>query len=127
MERALHRKVNLHNRSKGWLFQCRLGVCLKFGRYDATFRALIDSAREHHEGLLSDVVETADFSLWRLPRRGAVLEMTNQDVSEKVIELINRWRKKEATKGLEAGLPMQQVCTQVRNTLQVIMKFSKAL
>jgi hypothetical protein len=127
MERALHRRVDLHNRSKGWLFQCRQGVHLKFGRYNATFKALVDSAREHHEGLLSDVVETADFSLWRLPRRGAVLETTNQDVSEKVIKLINCWCKKKAAKGLEAGQPMGQVYMQVRSTLPVMLKFSKAL
>jgi hypothetical protein len=56
-------------------------------------------------------VETGDFSLWRSPRQGAVLETTNQDVSEKVIELINQWRKKEGAKGSEAGLAMRQVYT----------------
>jgi hypothetical protein len=91
------------------------------------FRAFIDSAREQHEGLLPDAVETGDFSLWRSPRRGAMLETTNQDVSEKVIELINRWHKKEAAKGSEAGLPMCQVYRQVRSTLPVMLKFSKAV
>jgi hypothetical protein len=56
-----------------------------------------------------------------------MLETTNQDVSEKVIELINRWRKKEPAKGSEAGLPMRQVYMQVRSTLLVMLKFSKAL
>jgi hypothetical protein len=53
--------------------------------------------------------------------------MTNQDVSEKVIELINRQRKKEAAKGLKVGLPKRQVYTQVRSTLPMMLKFSKAL
>jgi hypothetical protein len=47
-------------------------------------------------------------------------------VAEKVIELINRWCKKEAAKELEAGLPMRQVYTQVRSTLPIMLKFSKA-
>lgn len=127
MERALHCRVNLQRRNKGWFFQCRRGVRLKFGKYDPTFRSLINLARETQEGLLPEVVETGDFSLWRLPRQGAVLETTNQDVSEKVIELINRWRKKEAAKGSEAGLPMRQVYTQVRSSLPTMLKFSKAL
>jgi hypothetical protein len=55
------------------------------------------------------------------------LEITNQDVAEKVIELINRWRKKEAANGLEVGLPMRQVYMQVRVTLPTMFKFSKAL
>ncbi len=32
MERALHRRVNLQKRNKGWLFQSRGGVHLKFGK-----------------------------------------------------------------------------------------------
>ena len=35
--------------------------------------------------------------MWRSPRRGAVLETTNQNVDEKVIELINWWRRKEGS------------------------------
>jgi hypothetical protein len=74
------------------------------------------------------VVDTEDFSLWRSPRRGAVLETpTNQDVSEKVIELINRWRSKEAARGSVAGLPMRQVYTQVKSTVPTMLVFSKAL
>jgi hypothetical protein len=42
-----------------------------------------------------------------------VLETTNHNVDIKVIKLINWWRKKEAVRGLEVGLPMRQVYTQV--------------
>jgi hypothetical protein len=73
-------------------------VHLKFEIYVQIFRALVDIARELHFRLLSKVVETGDFSLWRSPRRGAVLETTNQDVADKVIELVNCWRKKEAAR-----------------------------
>ncbi len=55
------------------------------------------------------------------------METTNQDILEKVIKLIDRWHKKEASKGSEVGLPMHQVYTQVRSTLPVTLKFSKAL
>ncbi len=102
---------------------------MKFGQYDPLYRALVDQARERHVRLLPEAVETEDFSLWRSPRRGAFLDTTNQDVPEKVIKLINRWRKKkkEAAKGSEAGLAMRQVYTQVRSTLPTMLKFSKAL
>ncbi len=127
MERALHRQVHLQNQTSDWLFQNRRGVRLKFGIYNHVFRALVDIARELHFRLLPEVVETGDFSLWRPPRRGAVLETMNQDVVEKVIELVNRWRKKEAAKGSKAGLPMWQVYTQVKSTLPTMLKFYKAL
>ena len=100
---------------------------MKFGQYNTLFRALVDQAQERHPRLIPEAVETKDFSLWRSPRREAVLETTNQDVSEKVIKCINFWRKKEATKGLEAGLAMRQVYTQVRSTLPTMLKYSKAL
>jgi hypothetical protein len=77
--------------------------------------------------LFPTVVEASDFSLWRSPRRGAVLETTNHGVDTQVIELINRWRKKEAARGSEPGLPMRQVYTQVRNTLPTMLEFSRAL
>ena len=114
MERVLHRRVNLHGGESGWLFQDQRGARMKFGKYNALYRTLVDQAQERHQRLLKEAVETKEFSLWRSPRRGAVLETTNQDVSKKVIELINRWRKKEAAKGSEAGLAMRQVYTQVR-------------
>ncbi len=38
------------------------------------------------------------------------------EVDTKVIKLVNHWRKKEAAKGSEPGLPMHQVYTQVKCT-----------
>ena len=127
MQRILDRRVLKEGRRVGWLFQSVKGVRDRFGMYDTTFRQLIDAAREESGELLPDVVDTEDFSLWRSPRRGAVLETTNQDVSEKVIELINRWRSKEAARGSVAGLPMRQVYTQVKSTVPTMLVFSKAL
>jgi hypothetical protein len=77
--------------------------------------------------LLPGSVSTNNFSLCRSPRRGAVLETTNNNVDVKVIELINRWHMKEAARGLEEGLPMRQVYTQVKSTLPTIMEFLRAL
>ncbi len=127
MERIMYRWVRLQGQSKGWLFEATPGKRAKFGRYQEYFRTLIDLARERESRLLPASVLTNDFSLWRLPRRGAVLETTNNKLEVKVIELINRWRKKEATRSSEAGLPMRQVYTQVRSTLPTMMEFSWAL
>jgi len=88
---------------------------------------LIAKARDKNPRLVPAVVEGTDFSLWWSPRQGAVLETTNHGVNTKVIELVNRWRKKEAAKGSEAGLPMRQVYTQVRNTLPTMLEFSRVL
>jgi hypothetical protein len=76
---------------------------------------------------VSSVVETTDFSLWRSLHRGAVLETTNHKVDVRVIKQINRWRKKEAARGSEAGLPSRQMYTQVRSALPTMKEFSRAL
>ena len=103
----------MQGRSNGWLFEQKPGKPAKFGTYQDYFQTLINLARQQDPRLLPSSVETTDFSLWRSLRRGAVLETTNHNVDIKVIELINRWRKKEAVRGSEAGLPMRQVYTQV--------------
>ena len=126
-QRALHRRVNLQGRTDGWFFQRSGGKRARFGDYDDTFRELIQKARERYPRVLPAAVELHDFSLWRSPRRGATLEPTNQDVSEKIIELVNRWRKREAARGTEPGLPMRQVYTQARSAVPIMKAFSKAL
>jgi hypothetical protein len=127
MERIMYRRVWLQGRSNGWLFEQKPGKPAKFGTYQDYFRTLIDLTRQQDPWLLPSSVETTDFSLWRLLRRGAVLETTNHNVDIKVIKLINRWCKKEAARGLEAGLPMRQVYTQVRSTLPTMKEFSRVL
>ncbi len=74
MERIMLRRVNYQLRSKGWLFETRTGARAKFGRYDAAFWALVGVARATDARLVSQAIEAKDFSLWRSPRRGAVLE-----------------------------------------------------
>ena len=66
------------------------------------------------------------FALRRSLRRGSILETTNR-VSDTVIKLINRWRKKEGAKGAEPGLTMQQTYAHVNNTLPMLKFYSKAM
>jgi hypothetical protein len=110
----MYRRVRLQGRSNGWLFEQKPGKPEKFGTYQDYFRTLIDLARQQDPWLLPSLVETTDFSLWRSLCRGAVLKTTNHNVDIKVIKLINWWCKKEAARGLEAGLPMRQVYTKCK-------------
>ncbi len=96
MERIMHRRANYQRRTKGWLFETKMGARAKFGRYDDKFQALVSLARATNTRLIpQEVIEAEDFSLWRSPRRGAVLEKTQRGVDSKVMELVNRWRSKE--------------------------------
>ena len=124
MERLMARRVNHQHWTKGWLFETRTGVRAKFGKYDTTFRSLIALAWAKNPRLVPLAIELEDFSLWRSPQRGAVLETTHRGVDSKVMELINRWRSKEAAKGSVPNLPMRQVYTEVRSTLPTMLKYS---
>jgi len=123
----MHRRANHHRRTKGWLFETRTGARAKFGRYDDKFRALVSLARATNARLVPQVIEAEVFSLWRSPRRGAVLETTQRGVDSKVMELVNRWRSKEGAKGSVPNLPMRQVYTEVKSTLPTMLKYSQAL
>ena len=57
-----------------------------------------------HPKLFTTGVFIGDFSLIRNPRRGATTETDNNSVETAAIELINIWRKREASRGTEAGL-----------------------
>ncbi len=124
MERLMTRRVNHQHWTKGWLFETRTGVRAKFGKYDTTFRSLIALAWAKNPRLVPLAIELEDFSLWRSPQRGAVLETTHRGVDSKVMELINRWRSKEAAKGSVPNPPMRQVYTEVRSTLPTMLKYS---
>ena len=49
------------------------------------------------------------FSLIRGPQHGAIMEAENNNMYNAAIEIINLWRKMEASRETEAGLYMRQV------------------
>ena len=58
MERALHRRVNLQNRTTGWVFQNRRGVRSNFGIYDHVSGTLLTEQ--------GSCIESSCLKLWRL-------------------------------------------------------------
>ena len=60
----------------------------------------------------------------RSMRRGAILATTGR-VSEVVINLMNRWRKKEGAKGAAPGLSMHQTYVQMRSMFPVLKEYSQ--
>ncbi len=107
MERIMHRRVNYQHRTKGWLFQTSTGTRAKFGRYDTMFRILMTLAQGTNSRIVPGAIKPEDFSLWRSPRRGAILETTQQGVDSKIMELVNRSHSKEGAKGSVPNLPMR--------------------
>ncbi|KAL7523229.1 hypothetical protein ACHAXR_000088 [Thalassiosira sp. AJA248-18] len=122
----MHRRVIVQGRREGWLFSRRDGSRAKISDYDATFLDCMTGLYDRKPHLFSRGTVLHLFSLRRSLRRGAVLETTGR-VSDLVINLVNRWRKKEGARGSAPGLSMQQTYTQVRDTFPHLKLYSQAL
>jgi hypothetical protein len=75
--------------------------------------------------LFSKGIELGLFSLRRSMRRGAILATVDR-VSEVIINLMNRWRKKEGARGATPGLSMHQTYLQMRSLFPTLKKYSQA-
>ena len=58
--------------------------------------------------------------------RGAIVATTGERVQDSVVQLINRWRKKENA-WTEPGLNMHQTYSQVRTMYPTLKAYSKAI
>jgi len=125
-DRLVSRRVDLESRRSGWMFTRPEGGRAKYGDYDPLFRDYLARVKAKYPKLIAASTEVDDYSLRRSGRRGATTEATNRDVDQKTIELINRWRKKEAARGTEPGLPMRQVYTEVGKSLEAMLRFSRS-
>ena len=124
---VIDRRATKQGRRDGWLFCRRNGTRGKLSDYDDLFKEILGEVKEQGDGLIPDATEVDDFSLWRSGRRGSTTETSNKNVDIQVIELVNRWRSKEAAKGAEPGLPMRQVYMSVKHAVPAMLLYSGAL
>ena len=94
------------------------------GDYNPMFRNLLERGQKMHPEFFTTGVFIGDFSLIRRPTRGATTDAENNNVDIAAIELIIRWSKREAERGAEAGISMQQVYTQVSRAVVASLRFS---
>ena len=126
ISRLLSRRVRVEGHRTGYLFARPKGRKASLGDYDPLFRDYLARAQRIRPQLFSGLVAIEDFSLRRSLRRGATTEAENNNVDTVAIELTNRWRRKEAARGSEAGLSMRQVYTQVSRAVVAALRFSQS-
>jgi hypothetical protein len=125
--RLVKRRVFEQGIDGGWLFRNVNGSRRRFGVYDPKLLDLLEKVKTHFPTEVHRVTQIEDFSLWRSGRRGAITEAANQKIDVHILDLMGRWRKKEAAKGTEPGLPMRQVYTQMRSVFPAMLTFSGAM
>jgi hypothetical protein len=122
--RLMKRQVALEGRTEGWLF--RKGKRrAKISDYDSDFIYYLGALQERRPELFSKGIQMGLFLLRRSMRRGAILATVDR-VSDVIINLMNRWRKKERAKGAAPGLSMHQTYLQMRSMFPMLKKYSQA-
>ena len=125
--RFMHTRVEVEGVEEGPLFAKGDGTRATTAMYDAQFRDLLRAAQARRPKAFPPKVNIDDYSLRRSLRRGATTEATNNKVPPNVIELVNRWRKKEAAKGAQPGLAMRQVYTDAIAAVETTLRYSQSL
>ena len=96
------------------------------GDYGPIFINLMERGQRMHPELFTTVIFVGDFSIRRSLRRGATTEAENKNVDTADIKLINRWRKMEAARVIEAGLLVRYVYTHVSRAVVASLRFSQS-
>ena len=123
----MHTRVTEEGCTEGPLFADKSGNKAALKLYDGDFKDLLEKALERNPRVFPTKVEIEDYSLRHSLRRGSTTEAQNKKVPGETIDLINRWRKREAARGAEPGLPMRQVYTQALSALETTLRFSQSL
>ena len=75
----------------------------------------------------SDVMVHEEYGISRSFRRGATTEARNRGVSANDIDLMNRWRNVESSKGRKPRVSMQDHYSDIRMLVPSLIRFSQAL
>ena len=126
ISRILYHRCEFEKQESGFLFARDNGIKASIGDYDPMFRNLLEQGQNMHPEFFTTGFFIGDYILRRTPRRGATTEAENKNVATAAIELINRWRKREAERGTESGLYMRQVYTQVSRSVVASLRFSRS-
>ena len=127
VERLMHTRVEREGAKTGPLFANAEGKRVSLNAYEGEFRRLLTEARKKDPKIFPPKAEIDDYSLRRSLRRGATTQATNNKVSGTTIQLVNRWRQREAARGAEPGLSMQQVYTDALSAIDRTLCFSQSL
>jgi hypothetical protein len=122
MGRSLIRR----RRRNGFMFVDAKGNQAKIGQYDDEFTERLTRIKMLKPHLFEpglNIVEA--YSLRRSLRRGSTSEAINRGVPKDLIEMNNRWRKFENSKGRRPGMSMIAHYTEIRLMIASLWKYSR--
>jgi hypothetical protein len=115
-------------RIQGPAFCDRAGEVALAYTYDMGFVERLMVVQGAHPDLIPADVEISEwFGLSRSFRRGSTSVSRTQDVDDKQVELINRWRKVVSARGKKPSLPMKEHYLDIAIMIPEMVKYSLAL
>jgi hypothetical protein len=112
----------------GPLFQSQDGARTRAGDLEPKFFERLEYIKEISPHLFtSDEDISEEYGLHRSLRRGATSEAVNAGVPPDVIDANNRWRKMNRAGSSRPSMTMREHYTDVRLTLNHLLRFSRAL
>ncbi len=112
----------------GPLFGDVKGKILKARVIELGLMDRLQNIKDTQPGIIpSDVDVYEDFGVSRSFRRGATSTARVRGVSDKYVNLINRWRTFEDAKGRRPTMSMQDHYSDIQILLPELLKFSRAL
>ena len=127
VHRLVHLRLTEDRVEEGPLFVDGNGKRAKMRDFNSTFQEFVGLARDRSPEAFSSKVEIEDYNLRRSLRRGSTTQAHNNKTPVATIELVNRWRKREAARGAEPGLEMRQVYTQALTAVDATLEYSRNL
>ena len=127
VHRLVHLRLTEDRVEEGPLFIDGNGRRAKMRDFNSTFQEFVGLARDRSPEAFSSKVEIEDYNLRRSLRRGSTTQAHNNKTPVATIELVNRWRKREAARGAEPGLEMRQVYTQALTAVDATLEYSRNL
>ena len=92
------------------------------------FHVLLERVRSLDDSLLPHTLDICeDFNIYRSLRRGSTARAMDTKVPKSAIDLHNRWRTTENTKGQRVGTSMSDYYTDLRLTINLRLQYTKAL
>ncbi len=113
---------------QGPAFCDRVGEVTLAYTYDMVFVERLMVVQGAHPDLIPADVEISErFGLSRSFRRGSTSVSRTQDVDDKQVELINRWRKVVSARGKKPSLPMKEHYSDIAIMIPEMVKYSLVL
>jgi len=104
------------------------GKAMSYKEMNAEFHAVLRKVQKERPDLIPGDVEVEEvYNIYRSLRRGATSRATELGYDGAVIDMNNRWRKVQLSKGARPAFKMRELYVELKLVLPSLLRFSSNL